>query len=288
MSQLAVKIETKQFVITSELTPPKGTDLSGIEAKAALLSPHVDAFNVTDSHSSKMSMSPVAAARFLLERDVEPILQMTTRDRNRIALQSDLLGAWSLGIENVVMMGGDPPHLGDHPEAKPVFDVYADELIRAATCLNGGTDMMGNALQGSTGFNIGAVVNPGADNLDEELERLDAKVRAGAGFFQTQAIYDADLFAQFMERISHLDIAILAGVLPIKSAAMANHMNAKIPGIDIPEVLVRRIDEATDPVAESIEIAAAIIRDISPLCQGIHIMALGWEDQVPAILERAG
>lgn len=169
-----------------------------------------------------------------------------------------------------------------------MFDVYADELIRAAACLNGGTDMMGNALQGSTGFSIGGVVNPGADNLDEEIERLEAKVRAGAGFFQTQAIYDADLFAQFMERISHMDIAILAGVLPIKSAAMANHMNANIPGIDVPEELVRRIDEATDPVAESIEIAAAIISDISPLCQGIHIMAPGWEEQVPAILKRAG
>ena len=287
MSQLANKIQSGQFVVTSELTPPKGTDLSDLVSKASMLSMHVDAFNVTDSHASKMSMAPIAAAHLLLERKLEPILQMTTRDRNRIALQSDMLGAWVLGIESVVFMGGDPPHLEDHPDAKPVFDIYTDELIRAAACLNGGTDMMGNPLQGSTGFTIGAVVNPGADDLDVEIARLEAKVDAGARFFQTQAVYDAQHFAGFMDRVSHMDIAILAGILPVKSAAMATYMNDKIPGIDIPGDLIKRIDEADDTVGESIEITAAVIEDIKPLCQGIHLMALGWEEHIPAILDRA-
>lgn len=287
MSALAKKLQAGKFVITGELTPPKGTDISELQARARSLAGCLDAFNFTDSHASKMSLSAIAAARLLLDDGIEPILQLTTRDRNRIALQGDMLGAWLLGIQNLVCMGGDPPHLGDHPEAKPVFDLSTEELICAAGKLNAGTDFMDNPLNQGTAFNIGAVVNPGADDLDGEIARLEKKVAAGALFFQTQAIYDADHFTNFMERISHLDIAILAGIMPIKSVAMARFMNEKIPGITIPEELIQRIAGATDIAAESTQIAVEIIQRIKSQCQGLHIMALGWEDKIPGIIEQA-
>jgi methylenetetrahydrofolate reductase (NADPH) len=287
MSALADKIQAGQFVVTGELTPPKGTDISELQARARMLAGCLDAFNFTDSHASKMSLSAIAAARLLLDDGIEPILQMTTRDRNRIALQGDMLGAWLLGIQNLVCMGGDPPHLGDHPDAKPVFDLSTEELIRAAGKLNAGTDFMDNPLNQGTAFNIGAVVNPGADDLDGEISRLETKVAAGALFFQTQAIYDADHFANFMDRISHLDIAILAGIMPIKSVAMARFMNEKIPGITIPEELIQRIAGAGDIAVESTLIAVEIIQRIKSRCQGLHIMALGWEDKIPGIIEQA-
>jgi methylenetetrahydrofolate reductase (NADPH) len=185
-------------------------------------------------------------------------------------------------------MGGDPPHLGDHPEAKPVFDISTEDLIQAAGNLNNGKDMMDNLLSGSTGFHIGAVVNPGADDLDKEIARLESKVAAGAKFFQTQAIFDADRFAGFMERVSHLDIAILAGIMPIKSVKMAAFMNEKIPGIDVPDHVIDRIDGAADTVKESTAVAAEIIKEIKPICQGIHVMALGWEEHIPGVLQLAG
>ena len=165
MNKLVDKFDDGDFVVTSELTPPKGTDVSMLLSKAEVLAPVADAVNVTDSHGSKMSLSPVASAKLLKDGGVEPILQMTTRDRNRIALQSDMMGAWVLGIENLICMGGDPPHLGDHPDAKPVFDIPTEQLIKAAMGLNEGHDLMANSLKGKPSFNIGAVVNPGADDL---------------------------------------------------------------------------------------------------------------------------
>lgn len=288
MSSLREKLAAGQFVVTGELTPPKGTDLSELIARASLLASSVDAFNVTDSHASKMSLSPMATAHVLTDQGVEPILQMTTRDRNRIALQGDMLGASLLGVNNVVCMGGDPPHLGDHPEAKPVFDISTEELIQAAGNLNRGVDLMGNALNQATCFHIGAVVNPGADDLDKEISRLESKVAAGATFFQTQAIFEAERFTAFMDRIAHLDIAILAGIMPIKSVAMANFMNEKIPGINVPAEVIERVATAEDTVAESSAIAAEIIRAIGGSCQGIHVMALGWEEHIPSVLRQAG
>ena len=234
-----------------------------------------------------MSLSPLASARLLQDDGVEAILQMTTRDRNRLALQSDMLGAWVMGVRNLVCMGGDPPHLGDHPDARPVFDLSTEDLIRAASKLNAGTDFMDNPLNQATGFNIGAVVNPGADDLATEIARLETKVQSGARFFQTQAIFDADRFAAFKARVKHLDIAILAGVMPLKSVKMARYVNDKIPGINVPEQLIERIDGAADIAEESTLIAVEIIQQIKSLCQGLHIMALGWEDKIPGILERS-
>ena len=288
MNKLVDKFNDGDFVVTSELTPPKGTDVSMLLSKAEVLAPVVDAVNVTDSHGSKMSLSPIASAKLLKDVGVEPILQMTTRDRNRIALQSDMMGAWVLGIENLICMGGDPPHLGDHPDAKPVFDIPTEQLIKAAKNLNEGCDLMANSLKGNTSFNIGAVVNPGADDWAGEVNRLEKKVESGATYFQTQAVFDVNLFAQFMEKIKHLDIRVLAGIMPIKSAKMALYMNNNIPGIEVPEAIIKRIEQADDILEESVTISSEIIQGLRYTCAGIHIMAPGWERNIPMLVERSG
>lgn len=213
-SKLAEHIASDTFVVTSELNPPKGIDLTSLLSRASELAGRVDGFNLTDSHTARMSMSPLAAAHLIMDHGHEPIVQLTTRDRNRIALQSDLLGAAALGIPNVVLMGGDDPGAGDHPGAKPVFDFDTEVLIRAAHQLTTGTDFGGKTLVGTPKLFIGAVVNPGAANLDREIQRMEEKVNAGASFFQTQAIYDSPAFEAFIRRVEHLKVAILAGIIP--------------------------------------------------------------------------
>lgn len=287
MSKLADALESGKFVVTSELNPPKGTDLQPLFEKADLLRERVDAFNITDSHAAKMSMCPLAVSHLLLDRGVEPIMQMTSRDKNRIALQGDLLGAAALGICNVVFMGGDPPKNGDHPDAKPVFDVLSAGLLRAARSLEKGADMEGNPVYGSPKFCLGAVVNPGATDLDAELERMEQKIDAGAEFFQTQAVYEPDQFERFADRVAKYEVAVLAGVIPLKSVKMAEYMNSNVPGIHVPEYVMQQIAEAEDPAAKSIEISSRIIHEVKAMCQGVHIMAIGWESRIPELLSRA-
>ena len=288
MSQLKTALDGGGFVVTSELTPPKGTSLESLLGRARALSRHVDAFNVTDSHAARMAMAPMAVSHLLIDQGVEPIMQITSRDRNRIAIQADLLGAWALGVRNIAFMGGDPPRNGDHPDAKGVFDVVSSSIIAAARGMSRGTDMAGNALDGTPDFCIGAVVNPGAGDLDAEIERMIQKREAGATFFQTQAVYDPGAFERFVDRIDTLDVHLLAGIIPVKSPKMAAYMNENVPGIDVPDALIRRIADARDRAATSSEISASIISDIRPMCRGVHVMAIGWEDKVPGILEAAG
>ena len=288
VSVLATALDGDGFVVTCELTPPKGTSLEPLLARARMLGRHVDAFNLTDSHAARMAMAPMAVAHVLLDHGMEPIMQITSRDRNRIAIQADLLGAWALGVRNIAFMGGDPPRNGDHPDAKGVFDVLSADVIRAAAGMSGGTDMAGNALDGSPAFCIGAVVNPGAKDLDREIERMVEKRAAGAKFFQTQAVYDPGAFERFATRIDSLDVRLLAGVIPVKSPKMAVYMNENVPGIEVPEALIRKLADSTDRAATSSEMAAAVISEIRPMCRGVHVMAIGWEDKVPGILEAAG
>ena len=288
MSHLRTALDGDGFVVTSELTPPKGTSLEPLLERARGLSRHVDAFNVTDSHAARMAMAPMAVSHLLLDHGVEPIMQITGRDRNRIAIQADLLGAWALGVRNIAFMGGDPPKNGDHPEAKGVFDVVSASIIRAAAGMSGGTDMAGNALDGSPEFCIGAVVNPGAGDLDKEIERMVEKREAGATFFQTQAVYEPGAFERFVKRVEPLGVHLLAGILPVKSPKMAAYMNEHVPGIEVPEALIRKIADADDRAAASTGISASIIAEIRPMCRGVHVMAIGWEDKVPGILEAAG
>ena len=287
MSHLKTALENGEFVVTSELTPPKGTDLDPLLDKASRLRHLVAAFNLTDSHAARMAMAPMAAARRLLDRGMEPIMQMTSRDRNRLALQADMLGAHALGVRNLVFMGGDPPANGDHPEAKPVFDLPSSVLLKAASALGRGEDLMGNALMGPAEFLLGAVVNPGAADLDDELRRLDEKRDAGARFFQTQAVYDPGAYERFVRTVEGMDLRLLTGIIPLKSPKMAEYMNSKVPGITIPDALIKEIGDAGDRRATSVEMAARIIRQIRPMASGVHVMAIGWEDLIPDILARA-
>jgi len=290
LSKLREALQSERFVITSELTPPKGTDLSSLFAKSDSLMGIVDAVNLTESHAARMAMDPVAVGHLLLDRGVEPIVQMTCRDKNRIAIQASLLGAAALGIPNVVFMGGDPPKNGDHPDAKPVFDLFASQLLDVARSLQRGRDWTGNKLKGIPKFCVGAVANPGAPNLRAELDNMRRKIDAGAEFLQTQAIYDVDTFEKFMEVAEKSEVSILAGIIPIKSVKMATYMNDKVPGVSIPDELIAKIAKAEEEgnvAVTSIDIAARLCREIKTMCKGVHIMAIGWEDKIPAIVQQA-
>ena len=288
MSKLKAALEGEGFIVTSELTPPKGTDLDPLVDKAKALREVVTAFNLTDSHAARMAMAPMAAARRLLDHGMEPIVQMTSRDRNRLALQADMLGAHALGVRNLVFMGGDPPANGDHPEAKAVFDLPSSALLSAASALGRGEDLTGNPLAGAAGFLLGAVVNPGAADMARELRRLEEKVEAGARFFQTQAVYDIGAYERFIEATRNMNLSLLTGIIPLKSPKMAVYMNTRVPGISIPDALIEEIGDARDRRAASAEIAARIVRQVRPMARGVHIMAIGWEDLIPDIMARAG
>ena len=286
---LAELLQSGRFAITTELNPPKGTNVAPMLERAESLRGAVDAFNLTDSHTARMSMSPIAAARMLLDRGLEPILQMTCRDRNRIALQADTLAAAALGVRNIVTMTGDHPGGGDHPDAKPVFDIDSTALLRALAGLRDGKDMSGADLRGSPELFVGAVVNPGADDLDREIGRMEEKIAAGAAFFQTQAVYDAGDFERFARRVEGYGVPIIAGCIMLKSGNMARNFNANVPGISVPDAIIDRMDNAAESAnarrRESANITAEIIRDIRPMCQGAHIMAIGWEALIPEVIQ---
>lgn len=277
-----------KFVVTSEVGPPKGTDTSEMLGNAELLKPRVDAVNVTDQQSSVMRLGSLVSSVLLKQRGVEPIYQVTCRDRNRIALQSDLLSAWAAGIENVLCLTGDYVSLGDFPQAKPVFDLDSVSLLVSAMKLNSGLDLADNELQGVPDFCLGAVVTPAADPVELQLIKMEKKVRAGASFIQTQGIFDAERFAAFMSQAKDFGVPIIAGIILLKSAGMARFMNENVAGVHVPEPLIQEMAAAENRVQTSISIAARLIGEIKDLCQGVHIMPIGWERHVPAVLNAAG
>lgn len=282
------KIKAGKFIVTSEIGPPKGIDIKEALEDADLIKGKVDAINVTDLQSSVMRLGSLAVCHLLKDRAIEPIFQITCRDRNRLALQSDLLSAAALGIENVLALTGDYTTLGDHPEAKPVFDLGSIELLDVIRSLQEGSDMKGNALKGAPKFCVGAVVNPGADPLEPEIIKMEKKISSGALFFQTQAVYDIELFKRFLDAAKHLKTTILAGIVLLKSAGMAKYMNKNVAGVFVPDNLIKEMVEAKDKSVQSIEIAARLIKELKPLCQGIHIMPIGWDKKVPLVLDAAG
>jgi 5,10-methylenetetrahydrofolate reductase len=292
MSKLSRKIGAGEFAVTTELTPPKGVDLSEVYAKAAVLNRSVDAINITDSPRARMAIEPTAVARLLLERGVEPIVQFTSRDRNRIALQSDLLGAAALGVENVLFMAGDSPQHGDHPDAKAVFDLTSSQMLSAAHALTAGRDLAGNPLKGAPTLFLGATANPAAGEFDAELANTQRKIAAGAQFLQTQALYEAAALERFTAALAPSRVAILVGVIPLKSAKSAAWLNANVPGIRVPDALIAEMQAvAGDAEAErrtSLDIAARIVRAVRPLCAGVHLMMMGWESEIPELLRSAG
>jgi methylenetetrahydrofolate reductase (NADPH) len=290
MSGLAESIAAGRFVVTAELGPPKGTDVTHLLEMAKLLRDHVDAINVTDQQSSVMMLGSLAVCHLLHQRGIEPVFQVTCRDRNRIALQSDLLSAAALGVENVLCLTGDYVTLGDHPQAKPVFDLDSVTLLQAVAALQEGHDLAGKPLQGAPTFFAGAVVSPGANPPGPQIAKMEKKVAAGARFFQTQAVYDPAQFEAFVRQVEHLHVPILVGIILLKSAGMARFMNSNVAGVNVPDALIEEIGSVPKPdrPAKAVDIAARLIRDMKGMCQGVHLMTLGWERYVPPVLEEAG
>ena len=285
IAQLA---EQGKFIITTEIGPPKGVDIKEMLEIAELMRGRVDALNVTDQQSSVMRLGSLPVCRLLKESGLEPIFQMTCRDRNRIALQSDLLGAYTLGITNVLCLTGDSVSLGDHPQAKPVFDLDSVSLLCAARQLEGGKDLSGNDLEGAPEFCLGAVVSPESEPLEPQLIKMEKKVKAGAQFFQTQAVYDTRKLEEFMKAVAPLNVPVMVGIVLLRSAGMARFMNKSIAGIHVPDELIEEMEKTEKRAKTSVEIAARLINEMKGLCKGVHIMAIGWEKRVPEVLEAAG
>jgi methylenetetrahydrofolate reductase (NADPH) len=283
--------EQKDFVVTAEVGPPKGTDITELIEHIDLLKDKVDGLNVTDNQSSVMRISSLAICQKILEHGGEPILQLTCRDRNRLALQSELLSAWILGVRSVLCLTGDYISVGDHPQAKPVFDLDSVQLLQTVGLLNEAKDLAGNEMQGGTDFYSGAVVTPEADPIEPQMLKFKKKIVAGAKFIQTQAIYDLDNFKRFMDEARQDGVKIMAGVVLLVSAGMAKYMNKNVPGIFVPDDLVKEMADAPKGkrLDAGIRIAGRMIKQLrdEKICDGVHIMAIGKEGAVPDILKAA-
>jgi len=282
------------FLVTGELGPPQHGDSQSIRKKAAHFKKGVHAVNVTDNQTGIVRLSSIASAKVLLDEGLEPVVQMTCRDRNRIALQSDLLGAAALGLRNVLCLTGDHQRFGNHPEARGVFDLDSVQLIAAVRGMNGGFFLSGEPIDPPCGFVIGAAANPFAEPYAYRLNRLEKKIRAGAVFVQTQAVFDIDRFRQWMQGVRTLGIhrraAILAGVIPVRSAKALRYMKEEVAGVTVPDALIARMEKASDPKEEGVRLAADIIRELKQEegVRGIHLMPVLWESVVPRVLEEAG
>ena len=284
--------ERGEFVVTAEVGPPKGFHIEHMLEEAKTYLSGITAVNVTDNQSSVMRLGSLATCKALKDEGLTPILQLTCRDRNRIALESDLLSAALFGIENLLLLTGDHTTLGDHPQAKPVFDLDSVSLIHAVKQLESGVDLGGNELVGEPPkFAKGAVVSTCSDSLDAQLAKMERKVAAGCEYFQTQAVYEPEKFIQFMEKAKQFGKPVQLGIVIPKSVGMCRYMNANVAGIHIPEEMIDELKadkEKTKAGITGVEIAARIIRECKPYCQGVHIMAMGWESKVPSLLEQAG
>ncbi|MFW9933701.1 MAG: methylenetetrahydrofolate reductase [Candidatus Thorarchaeota archaeon] len=286
------------FVVTAEVRPPKGTDRELLIERIRTVKDYCDAINVTDNLRGIPLMSSLVCAHYVLQENAEPIMQMTSRDRNRIMVQSDLYGAYALGVRNVLFMKGDHPSLGTHPDAQAVYDLDTVEAVALANMLELGYDMVGDELEGTPSFFVGSTFNP-CDSSETQLSRLRRKVDAGARFFQTQAIFDVPSFGNFMERLEDFQVNTLVGIIPLRNPEIAEFMDEKVQGIDIPPELIQRLKEAGDGLEEEelikayeeegLRIALEIIEDIKRVksVSGIHLMGVGWIESVPALVKEA-
>jgi methylenetetrahydrofolate reductase (NADPH) len=287
-------LRTKDFVVTAEAGPVKGSNVAKMIEHIELLKDKVDGLNVTDNQSAVMRYPSLGTCLLIKERGAEPVLQITCRDRNRLAIQADLLFAYSRGIDNVLCLTGDSVDVGDHKEAKPVFDLDSVQLIHLVHALNSGKDMVGNELDGGVDFCIGASATPSADPIGPQLIKFGKKIAAGVDFIQTQAIYDLDEFKSFVDYAHNMDgkVKILAGIVLLVGAKMATYMNENVPGVFVPQYLIDELAQAPKgkAISTGIEIAGRLIRQIKEqkICDGVHIMAIGREERVPEILEAAG
>ena len=284
--------ERGEFVVSAEVGPPKGFHVEHLLEEAKTYLSGITAVNVTDNQSSVMRLGSLAMCKALKDEGLTPIYQLTCRDRNRIALQSDLLSAAMFGIENLLLLTGDHTSLGDHPQAKPVFDLDSVSLIHAVKQLEEGVDLGGNKLVGEPPkFAKGAVVSPCSDSVDAQLAKMERKDCAGAEYFQTQAVFEPEKFIKFMEKAKQFGKPVQVGIIIPKSAGMAKFMNDNVAGIHVPDEMIEELKkdkEKTKAGITGVEIAARIIKECRPYCQGVHIMALGWESKVPELLKQAG
>ena len=292
MSKLQEALERGEFAVTAEMAPPKGTDLSHLLECAKKCVGRVHAANVTDFQSAVMRATSLATCKLLKDIGLEPVIQMTGRDRNRIAIEGEMLSAGVFGIPNLLALTGDHTSVGDHPQAKPVFDLDSVSILKTASTLNSGVDSVGLELKGKTDFYLGACVTPEYDPIDVQLLKMKKKIAAGAKFFQTQAVYDIEHMRKFRELTKDMDCKILAGIVPLKSPGMAKFMTANVPGIFVPDDQIERLKAAGkgNYVQEGIKMAGEFIRQLKEenLCDGVHIMAIGAEENVPKILDEAG
>ena len=281
-----------EFVVTAELGPPKGCSLDTLLHDAETYLQGVSAVNVTDCQSSIMRLGSLTACKALLDIGVDPVFQLVCRDRNRIALQSDLLSAAYYGIDNLLLLTGDHTTLGDNPQAKPVYDLDSVSLLYAASQLEKGVDLNGNELVGEPPkFAKGAVVSPCSDSPDVQLAKMERKIKAGAEFFQTQAIFEPEKFFVFMEKAKQFNIPVMLGIVILKGAGMANFMNRNIAGVHIPQEIIDELSADKDKAKAGItgiEIAVRTIKACREYCSGVHIMPLGWASKVPDVLELSG
>ncbi len=296
MSRLQESLAAGRFTVTGEVGPPKGTNLSHTLKGATLMKDSVVAVNVTDLQTAVMRLGSLCVSAKLVEAGIEPVFQMVCRDRNRIALESDLLSAAVFGIENVLAITGDHIVMGDHKDAKPVYDLESVQLLKTMSTLEQGHDLgrdfKGNAnvLDGAPKFFKGCVVTPCSDAVEAQIIKLEKKVAAGAQFCQTQAVYDPATFETFMNEAGKLGIPIMVGIVLLKGAGMAKYMNANVPGVVVPESIMKELAETPKGGGrqKSVEIAARLIREMRPMCRGAHIMPLGWDDLVPQVVSAAG
>ncbi len=289
-SKFEKTLEEGNFAVTCEIGPPKGAEIEEIREAAEQLRNVADGINVTDLQSSVMRLGSLTTCHLLKEWGLDPIFQVTCRDRNRLALQSDLLSAYVMGIRNVLALTGDYTTTGDHPQAEPVFDLDSVQLLWAIKNLEEGKDLAGKELTQKPSFFKGAVVNPGADTeaaYELQIIKMKKKIDQGAQFFQTQAIFDAEVFKKFIERVhkENIGVPILAGIILLKSEKMANYMNKFVPGVFVPELLVKKMEGTEDKVSMCIEIASRLLEEVRPYCAGVHIQALGWEKHIPAVVK---
>jgi methylenetetrahydrofolate reductase (NADPH) len=290
MSNFRQAVADRQFLITAEVAPPKGGNVAHMVEMASALKGRVHAVNITDGSRAVMRMSPLAASVILMQHGIEPVCQFACRDRNRIGLQGDLLGAHALGIRNILALTGDPMTAGDYPKAKAVFDLEAVRLLKLITNLNHGLDGNEQSLpDGAIDLFAGAAVDPQSKSWSGLQSRFDRKVTAGAQFFQSQLISDFDVLEKFMDKIAATyQKPVLAGIFLLKSAKNAQFINKNVPGVDIPQHIIDRLAQAQEPLLEGIKIAAEQVDIASQLCQGVHLMAVKREDLIPQILDLAG
>lgn len=294
-SNLEKILEKGEFAVTAELGPPKSANAEEVRKKAQILKDYADAYNITDNQTAIVRMSSISSAVIIKEMGLEPVMQIVCRDRNRIAIQSDILGASALGIKNILCLSGDHQKFGNHPESKNVFDIDSIQLINMLRKMRDEKKFLnGEEMDMEPRLFIGAAENPFADPFEFRVVRLAKKINAGADFIQTQAVYELERFKKWMKMVRdrELDkkVHILAGIIPIKSAGMARYMRDSVPGVIVPDDIVERMKNASDGKEEGVKIAIEIIKQVSEIegVHGVHLMAVAWEEIVPTIIERAG